>query len=276
MTMNPSRRILLEIARTSDGIVDLAQAALLIAQEDTADFEVRPYMARLDGLAAGVEPRLQGLAPEDASAALMQHLFVDEGFRGNEDSYYDPRNSYLNEVLDRRLGIPLTLTILAMEVGRRLELPLTGMALPGHFVVRHGAEGETIFDPFHAGRRLTLDECRAIAERASGDMLSLEDTHLRSATNLEILTRLLRNLKGACLRANDLPRALAAVERIMILNPEDHTEIRERGLILAKIGLATKALVDLETYLRLAPDALDSDEIWEQVRAIRGARSMLI
>src|SRR6185295_11471409 len=104
MSMNPARRILVEIARTGDGIVDLAQAALLIAQEDTADFEVRPYMARLDELAAGARARSLNMAPEDSSAALMQYLFVEEGFRGNEDSYYDPRNSYLNEVLDRRLG----------------------------------------------------------------------------------------------------------------------------------------------------------------------------
>ena len=273
--MNPSRRILVELSRSVNARLDLGQAALLIAQEDYPDLEVRPYLARLDELAARAGGVTDGRGPEEASAALVSFLFKDEGFRGNEDNYDDPRNSYLNEVLDRRLGIPITLAVVAIEVGRRLGLPLVGVALPGHFVLRHSDTGESLFDPFHGGRRMTLDDCRKIVSRASEGTLTLGARHLRSATNLEILLRILRNLKGACLKAGDLQRALAAVERVMILDPEDHSEIRERGMILARMGLATKALVDLETYLRLDPDALDSEEVWQQVRAIRGARSML-
>ena len=273
--MNPSRRILAELSRSSDGRVDLAQAALLIAQEEYPDLEIRPYLAKLDALASRASSVTNGLPPEEAAAALVRFLYVDEGFRGNEDNYYDPRNSYLNEVLDRRLGIPITLSLIGMEVGRRLRLPLTGVGLPGHFVLRHTSKGEMIFDAYRSGARLTLDDCREIVSRASNGLMTLRAEHLRSATKLEILVRILRNLKGAYGRANDLPRALAAVERILILEPEDHSEIRERGTILAKMGLATKALVDLETYLRLEPDAPDSDEVWEQVRTIREARSLL-
>lgn len=273
--MNPSRRILVELTRDGDRRVDLGQAALLIAQEDYADLEIRPYLARLDDLAARTTRVIHGLAPQDAAAALVSHVFGAEGFRGNDDNYYDPRNSYLNEVLDRRLGIPITLAVVAMEVARRLEIPLEGVGLPGHFILRSPARAELMFDPFHGGRLLSLDDCREIVSSASNGTLELEPDHLRAATKLEILVRILRNLKSAYLQAGDLPRALAAVERIIILDPENYGEIRERGLILAKMGLATKALVDLETYLRLDPDALDSDEIWEQVRAIREARSML-
>jgi regulator of sirC expression with transglutaminase-like and TPR domain len=275
MSMNASRRILAELTRSDEGRVDLGQAALLIAQEDYPDLEVRPYLARLDELARRAAPATQGLAPEEATAALVRWLFDVEGFRGNEDDYYDPRNSYLNEVLDRRLGIPITLAVVAMEVARRLGLPLTGVGLPGHFVLRYTNKGEVLFDPFRGGKQLTLEDCRALVSRASGEVFPLRREHLRSATKLEILLRILRNLKNASMRAEDLPRALAAVERIMILNPGDHAELRERGMILAKLGLATKALVDLETYLRLDPDAIDTDEVWEHVRAIRAARSLL-
>jgi len=275
MSMNPSRRILAELSRSSDGRVDLAQAALLIAQEEYPDLEIRPYLARLDELAARAAPATKGLPPEEAAAALVRFLYVDEGFRGNEDNYDDPRNSYLNEVLDRRLGIPITLSLIGMEVGRRLHLPLTGVGLPGHFVLRYTSKGETIFDAYHGGQRLTLDDCREIVSRASGGVMTLRAEHLRSATKLEILVRILRNLKGAYTRSADLHRALAAIERILILEPDDHSEIRERGTLLAKMGLATKALVDLETYLRLEPDAPDSDEVWKQVRTIREARSLL-
>src|SRR5262245_26417260 len=162
MSMNPSRRILAEITRSGDRMVDLGQAALLIAQEDYPGLEVRPYIAKLDALAASAAAVTQGLAPEEATIALVEHLFNKEGFRGNEDNYYDPRNSYLNEVLDRRLGIPITLALVAMEVARRLRLPLVGVGLPGHFVLRYSSRGELIFDPFRGGRRLTLEDCREL------------------------------------------------------------------------------------------------------------------
>ena len=273
--MNPSRRILAEITRSGDRMVDLGQAALLIAQEDCPGLEVRPYILRLDQLAESAADVVRGLGQEDGTAALVAHLFSREGFRGNEDHYYDPRNSYLNEVLDRRLGIPITLAIVAMEVARRLHLPLTGVGLPGHFVLRYSAKGELLFDPFRGGRRLSLEDCRELVSRVSGEVFPLRPEHLRSATKHEILIRILRNLKSAHMRAEDLPRTLAAVERIMMLDPDDHSEIRERGTILAKMGLTTKALVDLETYIRLEPDAADSEDVWEQVRSIRGARSLL-
>lgn len=273
--MNPSRRILAELSRVSDGRVDLGQAALLIAQEDYPDLEVRPYLAKIDELANRAARVTQGLPPAEAAKALMHHLYEDEGFRGNEDAYYDPRNSYLNEVLDRRIGIPITLAVLGMEVGRRLGLPLHGVGLPGHFVLRYDTKGDLLFDPYRGGKVLTLEDCRELISRVSGEVFPLRSEHLRPATKLEILLRILRNLKHAYTRAEDLPHALAAVERIMILDPEDHSEIRDRGALLATMGLATKALVDLETYLRLEPDAHDSDEVWQQVRSIRESRSLL-
>ena len=206
----------------------------------------------------------------------MKHIFQEEGFTGDEENYYDPRNSYLNEVLERRLGIPITLSVVAMEVGRRLGLKLAGVGLPGHFILRHPAPGgDLLFDPFRGGQPLSLDDCREIVSRVSSGTMTLRAEHLRSATKLEVLVRIMRNLKSAYVRAEDLPRALAAVERILILDPDDHDELRERGLILAKMGLATKALVDLESYLRLEPEAADSDEVWQQVRKIREDRSLL-
>ena len=274
--MNTSRRILAELANGGQVRVDLAQAALLIAQEEYRDLEIRPYLARLDDLAARAARSIGGLPPHVAATGLVRFLFQEEAFRGDEANYYDPRNSYLNEVLDRRLGIPITLCLLAMEVGRRLGLRFAGVGLPGHFVLRHAAPGgELFFDAFRGGNPLTLDDCREIVSRVSEGKLTLRAEHLRPAGKLEILVRILRNLKTSYLKLEDFPRALAAVERLLILNPLDHDELRDRGLLLAKMGLVTKALVDLESYLRLVPDASDTDEVWEQVREIRKARSLL-
>lgn len=259
-----------------DARVDLALAALLIAQEEYPELEIRGYVARIEELASRAAAASKGLAPAAAAGALVKFVFQDEGFRGDEDNYYDPRNSYLNEVLDRRLGVPITLSVLAMEIGRRAGVRLTGVGLPGHFVLRFpAASGDLLFDPFRGGAEISLDDCREIVARISDGALELKAEHLRSSTKLEILVRILRNLKSAYLRAEDLPRALAAVERILILDPDDHDELRERGQLLGKMGLTTKALVDLESYLRLVPDAADSDEIWEQIRTIREARSLL-
>ena len=256
--------------------VDLAQAALLIAQEEYPELEIRPYLVRLDEIALRARPATKGLSRPDAAAALMKFLFQDEGFSGDEENYYDPRNSYLNEVLERRRGIPITLSVVAMEVGRRLGLRIAGVGLPGHLILRHPAPGgDLMFDPFRGGQPLSLDDCREIVSRVSDGTMMLRAEHLKAATKLEILVRILRNLKSAYVRAEDLHRALAAVERILILDPDDHDELRERGLVLAKMGLATKALVDLESYLRLEPDAVDSDEVWQQVRKIREDRSLL-
>ena len=149
-----------EIAARPEAALDLSEAALLIAREEYPDLDVGLYLARLDGLGSALRERAGGAGMDATLAALNRLLFEDQGFRGNTESYYDPRNSFLNDVLDRRTGIPISLSTVYMEVGRRGGIEMEGVGLPGHFVVRVATpDAPLLVDPFHGGIRLTLDDC---------------------------------------------------------------------------------------------------------------------
>jgi regulator of sirC expression with transglutaminase-like and TPR domain len=189
-------------------------------------------------------------------------LFEEEGFRGNAEAYYDPRNSFLNDVLDRRLGIPITLGIVALEVGWRLGIPLSGINFPGHFLIRYeGQVARLLVDPFDGGRVRWEDEAQDLLDRVYGGMVRMRKEFLRSATRTEILARVLTNLKGIYLNARDDARALAAVERILLLRPGAVVELRDRGLLLARIGRTHEAVADLERYLDFSPAAPDAERV---------------
>ncbi len=198
--------------------LDLAEAALLIAQEEHPELDVAAYLRRLDGLAAAVRARLpEAPEPTDIIHSLNIQLFGEEGLAGNESEYYDPRNSFLNEVLDRKRGIPITLSVIYLEVGRRLGLPLAGVGFPGHFLVKYsGADGELVLDPFAGGVTLSREELAQKLRRMYGDanpFLAQIPQLLAPASKKEILLRMLHNLKGIYLQQNDFTRALAAIDR---------------------------------------------------------------
>jgi regulator of sirC expression with transglutaminase-like and TPR domain len=257
------------MVRRRDDEIDLAEASLLYAREEYPRLVLRNYLARLDELAAAVTRRLpEGAGPRRTLDALNDYLFQVEGFRGNEESYYDPRNSYLNEVLDRRLGIPITLSVVYLEVGRRLGLPLDGVGFPGHFLIRYAADGEAIFlDPYHGGAILNPD---VFAESALQ-----HSYYLAAVTKRQILTRMLTNLKAVYLKDEDFDRASRIVELLLLVNPGALEEIRDRGLIRFRLGQRLAALIDLETYLRFAAEAEDAATIRREAGAIwkRYARS---
>jgi regulator of sirC expression with transglutaminase-like and TPR domain len=209
------------LANRADEDIDLAAAALLIAESEYPDLDVAHYLGMLDAMAETVRRRCP--SPERILAELSHYLFEELGFRGNDDDYYDPRNSYLNEVLDRRVGIPITLSLVLLEVGTRLGLELHGVSFPGHFLVRVGgaAASDQVIDPYHRGVALEKRELEDRLKQALGDGAELEPQHLQVASKKQVLTRMLNNLRGIYQRKGDSARELVMVEKLTILNPKD-------------------------------------------------------
>jgi len=253
-----------------DEQINLAEAALLIAAEEYPRLNVAAYLDKLDRIADLARDRIPlGVSASDYITAINATLFDDYGFQGNRDNYYDPRNSFLNEVIDRRLGIPITLSVIYMEVARRIGFAVEGVGLPGHFVVRHQGATETIYiDPFNRGRVLGEMACAELVTEISGGKTELLPAHLSPVTRRQILMRMLSNLLSIYARS-DHRRALAVIERILIIQPTSAAHVRDHGLLLALVGQTAKALAALELYLKMAPTAADADLVREQIKTIK-------
>jgi len=233
---------------------DLGRSALTIARIAYPALDVDRWLGELDALADAVRPGITpGMSPAAAVDALAARLFGDGGFRGNQEDYYDPRNSFLNDVLDRRTGIPITLSVVYSEVAQRLDLPVYGVSFPGHFLVKYVGEQEIIIDPFF-GTVISTDECAQRLRGIYGDDARLDRGLLRPATAREILVRMLSNLKQVYVQQNDFVRALGCVDRILLLAPDTPRELRDRGILYQRLECFAAALQDFERYLRLAPD----------------------
>jgi regulator of sirC expression with transglutaminase-like and TPR domain len=265
-----------EMVLRDDAQINLAEAALLIAAEEYPRLDVELYLDRLDYFADLVRMQASdALKPTDLITALNATLFEHLGFHGNQDSYYDPRNSFLNEVIDRRTGIPITLTVVYIEVANRIGFPVKGVGLPYHFIAKHESEdGDLFIDPFNAGGLLGSAGCDELITRMSGGKLELRPEHLEAVTNKQILTRILSNLLGVY-SASDHRRALAAIDRILLINPDSASFIRDRGLLLGSVGDRTMAIAELERYLELVPNAPDAESIREQIKSIRQSQARL-
>jgi regulator of sirC expression with transglutaminase-like and TPR domain len=239
-----------------------------VAAEEYPSLDLPDYLGRLDALAQKVAPRLQGRAVRDQAAQLGDFLFREERFVGNTEHYGDPRNSFLNEVLDRRLGIPITLSLVYTEVARRVGLPARGVGFPGHFLTRVDAEPEIIVDPFH-GRLLSESDCVELLRRVAGpDAVLHPAVHLRAATPREILVRLLSNLKHLYVRSRDFGRALGCCERILLLAPAAPLEVRDRGLVYEQLECYEAARADLLRFLDLAPDDETAPAVRQRIAAL--------
>lgn len=237
--------------------------------------DIDAYLGLLDEFARAAASRLSGMTTaEDQVEALNQFLFVDHGFNGNRVNYYDPANSYLNHVLDRRTGIPITLALVYTEVGQRLGIPVFGVAFPGHFLVKHvGGDEEILIDPFF-GARLTTHQCEERLRAIYGPAARLEPELLRPAAPKEVLLRILRNLKNVYVQREDWIRTLACLERILLIYPDSPAELRDRGLTFYRLECFGPALRDLERYLEAAPAADSSAQVVrgllpELARAVR-------
>jgi regulator of sirC expression with transglutaminase-like and TPR domain len=250
--------------------IDLGKAALTIAASDYPDLDIDAYLSRIDALATSAAAHLGSDADVYRSiAALNFVLFREHGFRGNREHYFDPRNSFLNEVLDRRTGIPISLSVLYMEVAQRVGLSLQGVGFPGHFLVKYvGDNEEIVVDPFSQGEILSRKSLETMLYRLYGGKIAFDPDLLEPIGKKQILRRMLNNLKIIYLRQNDLTKGLSIVERLMVLDPASGEDIRDRGLIYLQLECFKQALEDLESYLRLAPHAEDAHAIRKQVTAL--------
>ncbi|MBM2810003.1 MAG: hypothetical protein HW416_762 [Chloroflexi bacterium] len=249
--------------------IPLAEAALLIAAEEYPGLDVRDYLARLDALADSVREAVDNAQrPEEAGVVLAQRLHDVEGFRGNPDDYYDPRNSFLNEVLDRRSGIPITLSLLYIEVGRRLGLSIKGIGLPGHFLVQI-AGSATYLDPFSGQPNLSAEDCALRVESIFGGRLRFDNSMLTPWDNRGILSRMLTNLREIYRERGDRPRSLGVLDRLVLLDPRSSVLRRDRARVLADLGLYRKALRDLDEFRRLEPRARRGERFRTWYRSVR-------
>jgi len=252
-------------------VLDLARTALLVAAESDARVDVDSQIHTLESWAAELSARLEpGWNNLQKLARLRSFVFEDLGFRGDSQDYFSPSNSLLNQVMERRIGVPLTLSIIFMELGWRVGIPFEGVGFPGHFLVRlPGEPRDLVLDPFNHGRTMHEEDCRRLLDEVTGGRLEFDGRLLASVTKRDIITRLLRNLKGAYLRANQDEGALAAVERLLLIHPDDMDEVRDRGLLLFRLQRFSPALDALNAYLAARPDAPDRDNIAQHVISLR-------
>ena len=255
-----------------DERIDLVRASLTIAQTEYPNLDFDAYCGRIEELARRVKRLVPDLGdPSESIVALNRVLFEEEGFRGNADDYYDPRNSFLNDVLDRKLGIPITLAVLYMEVGRRVGFPLVGVGMPGHFLLKHyDVEGrEILIDPFNRGSILTAKDCqRALDEIYSGQM-TLQPEFLMAVSRRQVLVRMLNNLKSIYLSGRNFRKALPIVDLILAIYPRSPEDVKQRALLRWSLGQTRGALADLEDYLKMSPEASDADEIRQTAASLR-------
>lgn len=257
----------LKSARDED--IPLLWAALLIAKDEYPDLDVRAASAPLEDWCKSLRERVDNQQdnPLEAVQALNEFVFDEQGFAGNDEDYYDPRNSYLNEVMERKLGNPISLAIVQLELARRLGLPMRGVSFPGHFLLRFPVDdGMLILDPYHKGRSLDVDELKLRASsHISGRRIGDEQLGrmLEPAPNKVILIRMLRNLKQLYIEREDFPRALRNTDRLVFLDPSDAEEIRDRGKLYAHIGHFSAASEDFKQYLTMQPEASDANQVWQ-------------
>jgi regulator of sirC expression with transglutaminase-like and TPR domain len=247
--------------------IPLAEAALWIAAEEYPELDVEAYLDRLDELAEVARRTMLPCAAEERAARFNDFFFRELGFAGNTETYEDPRNSFLNDVLDRRRGIPISLSLVYTEIGTRLGLPIVGVGFPGHFLVKWLAP-EVLVDAFH-GKVISREDCAERLRASFGSEAALDDRMLAPASPREILTRWLRNLKHNYLGRGDLARALAAVDRILIIAPDEAPELRDRGILYHRLECYAAALADFERYLTLAPNDLMAGDIRSRLPELR-------
>lgn len=267
------------VARSRFNVVE---ACLMIAQDAYPSLDIATTIGQLDEMAAAVRARLPADAfAEQKLGALNAYFFGELGFHGNADDYFDPRNSYLNEVLQRRVGIPITLAILYCHLGKLLGIALQGVSFPGHFMVKLRLRaGHLILDPFNAGAPQSVDDLRRrlgevlpAAVRAAGPVEV--EPYLQAASDREIVARVLRNLKNIYLKAGRWSELLPVMNRMLLVAPESAEDLRDRGLVYERLECFRPAVHDLENYLRRRPGAADGPDVRARLVALKGAAARL-
>jgi len=260
-----------------DSAIPLAEAALLMACEEYPQLEISPYLDKLDHMAEMAQALLRKAdSPVETVEKINAVLFEKVGFRGNTKDYYDPRNSFFNDVLDRLVGIPITLSAVYLEVSRRLKFPISGVGMPGHFVLKYDNRHEEFFlDPFNRGEILTRDDCRDRIHGMYGNSIEFSERLLEPVTNRQILVRMLNNLKLIYLKAQAFDKTLATVDMMLMVDPDDIEQFRDRGLIRLQLRQFGGAARDLDHYLRNARNCQDREEVENHLKELRRIQAMM-
>ncbi|BAZ28497.1 hypothetical protein NIES4074_09300 [Cylindrospermum sp. NIES-4074] len=260
MNFSSARQYFYQEIQQPDEHIDLAKAALYIAQEEYPDIDPEEYLNALDTMADELQERLpDSRYPLRIIQSINQYLYEDLEFDGNRTDYYDPRNSFLNDVIERRQGIPITLALVYLEVARRIDFPMVGVGMPGHFLIRPDIpEIEIFVDAFNKGEVIFAQDCQERLSQIYQQPVTLQPEFLAVVSHRQFLARMLTNLKYIYLKQQDLERTLAAVERILLLFPGVTLELRDRGLLYYQLRRYPQAIEDLQSYLAKVPDAEDA------------------
>jgi regulator of sirC expression with transglutaminase-like and TPR domain len=265
MNLSRGRRLFVQETQQPDERIDLERVALYIAMEEYPDLDVEVYIHALDSIALEIKKRLpKEFYPLKILKTIQQYLYEELGYSGNRTDYYDPRNSFLNQVIDRRTGIPITLALIYLAIARRIDFPMVGINMPGHFIIRPIAENLEIFvDPFHSGEILFSQDCEELLMKVFDRRVELQPEYLAPVSNRQLLGRLLTNLKVIYVNQRKFTKAAQACERILLLFPDAPSEHRDRGVLYYRSDRLTEARQDFERYLELAPLAEDAQVIQE-------------
>lgn len=261
-----------------DERIDLLRAALTFARVEDPQLDIEHYVRRVDELATRVAEQIQ--EPDDPGqiiAALNHVLFQEEMFRGNTVDYYSPRNSFLHDMLDRRLGIPITLALVYMEVARRVSFQLFGVGMPGHFLLKHyDVDGHSILiDAFERGSIVTEEDCRQKLDSIYSGQLALQPEFLLPVTRRQMLTRMLNNLRSVYLSQRDFRRAVQIVDLILVIYPRSPEDMKQRAVLRYNLNDYRGALSDFEEYVKMSPDASDAEEIRQTALSLRRSMAMM-
>jgi len=263
MDFSLARQHFYQEVQQPDEQINLERAALYIAQEEYLDLDVDEYLNALDMMADDVREQLPIESyPLKILKTINHYLYGNLGFAGNTENYYDPRNSFFNDVIDRRTGIPITLSLVYLAIAQRLDFPMVGIGMPGHFLIRPIQEDMDIFvDAFSQGEILFPQDCQDRLNQMSGQSVEMQPQFLAAVTPRQFLARMLTNLKATYLSRGEMEKVLAAIERILLLFPNAAFELRDRGILYFRTNRWIEARQDLEAYLDALPMADDRDTI---------------
>lgn len=276
MHVTPSEQIE-QVFAGPDHEVGLGEAALVLARLEYPDLNVQAHLDQFELFASEVETELpDDYEPNRIISALNAYLFEKLGFRGNQDDYFNPRNSFLNDVMERRTGIPITLSIVYLEIARRLGLPFYGVGLPGHFIIKYDDNRRAIYlDPFHAGRVVEAEDCRKLVRDIIGTEFVLTEQHFRAVDNRSIVLRMLSNLRAIYFQTRQYRKVIGVLDMVLNLAPTIAEDYKQRAQLHHELGQSKPAIKDLETYLSIHPDASDEAQVREWITQMRRGQAAL-
>lgn len=260
-----------------DERIDLIRSALVIARMEYPALDIEKYAGRIERMSRRAAALAAGMGASGIRATLNRVMFEESNLRGNREDYYDPRNSFLNDVLDRGLGIPITLSIIYMEVARRVGFLLAGVGMPGHFLLKHyGDDGqETLIDCFNRGDILSRQDCQSRLDEIYSGEMALRPEFLHPISRRQILTRMLNNLKTVYLSTRNFRKALPIADLILVIHPRSAEDVKQRALLRYSMGMHALAAEDLDEYLKISPTASDSEEVRQMSLSIRRMMALM-